>query len=123
MPKKIITHAPSKAYDEGWDAIFGAKRSSAPVKTHTHELGSCSHCDQMLALKELTRLTEEFGGYESEMPITRNSARCLDCGDEIVSVHRHDFVTCSCGNVSVDGGKDYLKRSYQSDRWEDTSER
>jgi hypothetical protein len=27
-------------------------------------------------------------------------------------MHRHDFVTCKCGRVSVDGGKDYLKRSF-----------
>jgi hypothetical protein len=44
--------------------------------------------------------------------ITRNAAKCKKCGDEIVSTHRHDFVRCTCGAVSVDGGKDYLKRSY-----------
>jgi len=25
MPNKIITHPPSKEYDEGWDAIFAPK--------------------------------------------------------------------------------------------------
>lgn len=54
--------------------------------------------------------------------IARNRAKCLVCGDVIESKHRHDFVTCSCGNLSVDGGKDYLKRSYKDDRWEDKSE-
>jgi len=43
--------------------------------------------------------------------IIRNSAKCLVCGDEIESKHRHDFVWCSCQNLAVDGGKDYLKRS------------
>ena len=43
--------------------------------------------------------------------IIRNSARCLGCNEEIESRHRHDFVFCSCGNIAVDGGKDYLKRS------------
>ncbi len=43
--------------------------------------------------------------------IKRNSAKCLKCNTEIESVHRHDFVTCPCGNVSVDGGRAYLKRA------------
>lgn len=42
--------------------------------------------------------------------IIRNMAKCLKCGDVIESTHRHDFVTCSCGIISVDGGKDYLRR-------------
>jgi hypothetical protein len=32
------------------------------------------------------------------------------CFDIIESKHRHDYVTCSCGEISVDGGKDYLRR-------------
>jgi hypothetical protein len=42
--------------------------------------------------------------------ILRNMARCVKCGDVIESKHRHDFVWCKCGAISVDGGKDYLKR-------------
>jgi hypothetical protein len=44
--------------------------------------------------------------------ITRNAAKCKKCGDELVSTHRHDFVRCTCGALCVDGGKEYLKRSY-----------
>jgi hypothetical protein len=40
-----------------------------------------------------------------------NKAKCGVCGDVIESKHRHDFVRCSCGEISVDGGKDYLKSS------------
>lgn len=40
-----------------------------------------------------------------------NKAQCTICGDVIESRHRHDFVTCKCGALSVDGGLDYLKRS------------
>ena len=29
---------------------------------------------------------------------------------KIESVSRHDFKSCSCGAVCVDGGKDYLRR-------------
>ena len=42
--------------------------------------------------------------------IVQNAAACLACGDFIVSKHRHDFVTCTCGAVSVDGGQEYLRR-------------
>jgi hypothetical protein len=57
------------------------------------------------------------------MAIQRNSARCLNCLDEIESKHHHDFVTCSCGAISVDGGKQYFKRSVQNFAFfEDTSE-
>jgi len=54
--------------------------------------------------------------------IFRNSAKCLLCGDEIESTHRHGFVTCKCGNLSVDGGHWYLRRCIKdSSKYEDTS--
>lgn len=54
--------------------------------------------------------------------IIENSAKCLKCGDKIISKHRHDYITCSCGNVSVDGGLDYCRRSFKEmDTWIDTS--
>ena len=56
------------------------------------------------------------GGY-----LLRNSAKCLECGDEIESTFRHDFVSCSCGNLCVDGGHDYNRRVFASDNWADTS--
>ena len=43
--------------------------------------------------------------------ILRNAVQCKHCGDIIESTHRHDFKTCRCGRVSVDGGHDYLRRS------------
>jgi len=42
--------------------------------------------------------------------ITRNALVCMDCDDLIESTYRHDFVTCKCGAISVDGGLDYLRR-------------
>jgi hypothetical protein len=42
--------------------------------------------------------------------IVQNAVSCLACGDFIVSKHRHDFVTCTCGAISVDGGQAYLRR-------------
>lgn len=50
-----------------------------------------------------------------------NRARCLICGDIITSKHTHDFQTCSCGNLSVDGGPDYRRRCFKQgmDSWEE----
>lgn len=42
--------------------------------------------------------------------ILRNSAKCGQCENELVSQHQHDFVTCECGQLSVDGGNAYLRR-------------
>lgn len=46
----------------------------------------------------------------NSLVIKVNKAQCLICGDVLESKHRHDFKTCRCGNLSVDGGLDYLRR-------------
>lgn len=51
--------------------------------------------------------------------ILKNSAMCGDCWQEIVSRHKHDYITCHCGQVSIDGGSSYLKRN--SNHYVDTS--
>lgn len=48
-----------------------------------------------------------------------NKIQCKKCGDIIESIHRHDFKFCSCGNCAVDGGKDYLRRSFNGEKPED----
>lgn len=47
------------------------------------------------------------------MKILKNAICCNLCGDEIESTDRHDYVTCSCGACAVDGGHDYLRRSFK----------
>ena len=42
--------------------------------------------------------------------IWANQAKCKKCGDVIRSKNRHDFVSCSCGAISVDGGSWYARR-------------
>ncbi len=42
-----------------------------------------------------------------------NAARCLDCGNLLYSQTRHDFKTCECGNLSVDGGSAYTRRGFR----------
>ncbi len=55
--------------------------------------------------------------------IRRNSARCELCDTEIESKSRHNFVTCACGNLSVDGGIFYLRRVIRTDNsWTETSD-
>ncbi len=58
------------------------------------------------------------------MPIIlRNRIRCRNCGDIIESCYTHDFKTCSCGRVAVDGGHDHLSRSFTSEEdYEELSE-
>ena len=56
--------------------------------------------------------------------IIRNKIKCRHCGDMIESTYRHDFVTCSCGCCSVDGGHDYLRRGFMNSKndYEELSE-
>lgn len=56
--------------------------------------------------------------------IKRNAAKCKVCGEVIESTFRHHFVTCSCGNLSVDGGHDYIRRGFRDGKssYEDLNE-
>ena len=55
--------------------------------------------------------------------IIRNRAKCLICGDVIESTYTHDFKWCSCGNLAVDGGHEYIRRCFKErDRYEELSE-
>lgn len=51
-------------------------------------------------------------GERSMSDKPRNRVRCKHCGDVIESKRRHDFVTCKCGRVYVDGGQDYARRGF-----------
>ena len=54
--------------------------------------------------------------------ILTNKIKCLICQQIIESVHRHDIKGCACGAVSVDGGKDYLRRCGDPENYEELSE-
>lgn len=42
--------------------------------------------------------------------LVKNSVQCLDCGEVLVSKHRHDFAKCSCSNQAfTDGGLEYQR--------------
>lgn len=46
--------------------------------------------------------------------IKRNMARCKVCGDVLESKHVHDYVSCKCGAIAIDGGTEYLRRTCQN---------
>jgi len=41
--------------------------------------------------------------------IIHNRVQCKLCSDVIESHYRHDWVSCKCGEVFVDGGHDYFR--------------
>ena len=53
--------------------------------------------------------------------IILNQVKCLKCGDEPFSTHRHHYDCCKCGNVAVDGGQEYLRRVGALDSYKDLS--
>lgn len=53
--------------------------------------------------------------------IVRNSIRCKKCNDIIQSNSQHDFKSCQCGAVAVDGGLNYLRRIGTQEDWEELS--
>lgn len=42
--------------------------------------------------------------------ILSNQVKCGKCGDAPYSASVHDFRSCKCGAICVDGGMDYLRR-------------
>lgn len=53
--------------------------------------------------------------------LLRNQAQCLRCGDVIESTHVHDLVSCSCGQLFVDGGLEYLRRGGDPEWYDELS--
>lgn len=47
--------------------------------------------------------------------IWSNSAKCNKCNDIIRSKNKHDYVTCSCEAIAIDGGSWYIKVSGNQD--------
>lgn len=51
---------------------------------------------------------------DTNMKTKVNCVVCPVCKDEIYSRSRHDFHYCSCGEVAVDGGFEYMRMLYKS---------
>lgn len=57
-------------------------------------------------------MEENILNIENNKIITKNAIRCKKCGDIIESKGTHDYVSCSCGACAVDGGYEYLRRTF-----------
>ena len=56
------------------------------------------------------------------MTITRNAARCRNCDTVVESRSVHDFVSCKCGAIFVDGGLEYLRAGGNPEDFESLAE-
>ena len=61
------------------------------------------------------RFEHKLKGGDNIQKIIVNKIKCKHCGDIIESTTVHDFVTCSCGKCSVDGGKNYIRRCFEAE--------
>lgn len=60
--------------------------------------------------------TEDGRFYEMPGEIVHlNKIKCDACQDEIESTHVHDFRSCKCGRVFVDGGHEYRRTGWTGD--------
>ena len=49
----------------------------------------------------------------SYQKVIKNAGYCKVCDEEIESVSRHDFKSCTCGNIFVDGGHHYTRHGVE----------
>jgi len=56
----------------------------------------------------------------SKAKLVFNMCRCKKCKQVLLSLHRHDFRDCECGNFT-DGGKEYIRRGGVLEDLEDMS--
>lgn len=42
-----------------------------------------------------------------------DAIQCVHCGDTVFSRTHHDMRFCSCGKVSIDGGRDYCRVGFR----------
>lgn len=52
---------------------------------------------------------------ETKPTLVCNRIKCRGCKDVIESMHRHDYVVCSCKSVAVDGGVAHARRVVMGD--------
>jgi predicted RNA-binding Zn-ribbon protein involved in translation (DUF1610 family) len=58
--------------------------------------------------------------HQTHTRILHNRIRCTSCDTILESTSRHDFKRCECGNVAIDGGREYIRRIGTT--WEELSE-
>ena len=61
----------------------------------------------------MVKLDEDY----KKSRLIRNRIRCVKCGDIIESKSVHDFKSCGCGAVFVDGGLEYQRIGGNRENW------
>lgn len=51
-------------------------------------------------------------------PKLKNKAYCRNCSTFVESKHQHDFVSCKCGAIFVDGGNEYWRAGGSTEYFE-----
>lgn len=70
--------------------------------------------DKYIITKREVERNTKFWKIQPDMyVILRNRAMCAKCSEIIESKHVHDYQTCKCKLISVDGGLEYLKRGFK----------
>jgi len=65
---------------------------------------------------------DDYSYNKGNPVILENSAKCYKCETTVKSISRHDFQECSCGNVFVDGGYNYIRQGFlEGQYYENTS--
>ena len=54
--------------------------------------------------------------------LIKNKWKCLYCNDIIESKHQHHFISCKCGEMSIDGGTSYIRLIGDLDMMQDMCE-
>jgi len=92
----LVTKCNTEMYRKGWDTIFNKS-----LELYTDP--------SIEKLQEQNKAQEIIGNNQV---ILLNKAMCDNCHEVIHSKSVHDYNTCSCGDLSVDGGLSYLKRNF-----------
>jgi len=92
-------------FDEEFDRIF-QHYPDEPKGIDEILIAECD-CGCDLSVEDCL---QQKDSYMRNRKIKSNKLMCKECNDIIESVHRHDFIWCSCESIFVDGGLDYLRR-------------
>lgn len=84
---------------------------------------------EVLVMTDIHETTKHYREYGQQDKATRqkyytgdileNAAECLKCNTYIRSNNVHDYRTCFCGAVAVDGGSQYIRRSGNPEDYRD----
>lgn len=75
-------------------------------------IAACGSDETLTAAKKRSAATASATMASERKPRPKHygaRVKCLACGSIIQSKHRHDFTSCRCGALSIDGGGEYCR--------------